>query len=133
MPCHPEDKAVNKAMKRTIRRNMQAKLVSESLDNEELNEEKEVEDDEADDESRNKPKRKYKGYTVFEVIKKWVTGERATEEQEDIDRAIFELAREFMSASGLKKIPGHVGKGTDFALWKLARTHACSGGCTLRL
>ena len=65
---------------------------------------------------------------MFEVIKKWITGERATEEQEDIDRAIFELAREFMSASGLKKIPGHVGKKTDMGLWKIARTesHSCS-------
>ena len=54
-----------------------------------MNEEKEVEDDEADDESRTKPKRKYKGNTVFEVIKKWITGERATVEQEDIDREIF--------------------------------------------
>ena len=133
MPCHPEDKAVNKAMKRTNKRNMQAKLVSESLDDEELNEEKEVEDDEADDESRTKPKRKYKGYTVFEVIKKWITGERATVEQEDIDREIFELARDFMSASGLQKVPGHVSKETDIGLWKLARTHSRSGGWTLRV
>ena len=133
MPCHPEDKAVNKAMKRTNKRNMQAKLVSESLDDEALNEEKEVEDEEADDESRTKPKRKYKGYTVFEVIKKWITGERATVEQEDIDREIFELARDFMSASGLQKVPGHVSKETDIGLWKLARTHSRSGGWTLRV
>jgi hypothetical protein len=33
MPCHPEDKAVNKAMKRTNKRLSQAKLHSESLDN----------------------------------------------------------------------------------------------------
>ncbi len=65
------------------------------------------------------------------MIKKWITGERVTVEQEDIDRELFELARDYMSASGLKKIPGHFAKDTDLALWKLFRTHTRHGGATL--
>ena len=38
-----------------------------------------------------------------------------------------------MSASGLKKAPGHVSKPTDIGLWKQARIHTRSGGYTLRV
>ena len=82
---------------------------------------------------KTKAKRQYKGFTEFEPIKKWTTGERATLEQEDIDRELFVIDRDFMSASGLKKAPGHVSKPTDIGLWKQARIHTHSGGYTLRV
>ncbi len=51
--------------------------------------------------------------------KRWVTGEKAEMEQEDIDRELFELARGWMSVSKLsRKLPCHVAKETDVALWK---------------
>ncbi len=39
-------------------------------------------------------------------------------DQDDIDRELFELAREWMEVSKLKKLPGHVAKETDVSLWK---------------
>jgi hypothetical protein len=127
-------------MKRTNKLILQKKLVSESLEDGDTQSREDVDnadeeacDDEEQDEQSVKAKRNYNGRTEFEVIKKWITGERATEEQEDIDRELFELARDYMSASGLKKIPGHVAKETDFALWKLFRTHTRHGGATLRV
>ena len=144
MPCHPTEKAVNKAMKRTIKRRSQAKLQSESLGDEDDDfterrgeidgdEEEEVEDNVDEDEPKSKAKRQYKGYTEFVPIKKWITGERATLDQEDIDREIFEIARDFMADSGLTKVPGHVSKPTDIWLWKQARSHTRSVGYNLRV
>ena len=46
-----------------------------------------------------------------------MTGERAEMDQEDMDRELFELAREWMAVSKLWKLPGHVAKETDVALW----------------
>ncbi len=64
---------------------MQKKLVSESLDDDAPqsredrdNGNEEACDDEAEDEQRVKAKRNYNGRTDFEVIKKWITSERAT-------------------------------------------------------
>ena len=51
-------------------------------------------------------------------IRKWSIGRKATMEQEDIDREFFELARQFMSLSGLMKVPDHVAHPDDIALWK---------------
>ncbi len=119
---------------------MQKKVVSKSLEDDVTqsredmdNGDEEVCDDEAEDESRVKAKRNYNDCSEFQVINKWTNGERATAEQEDIDRELFELARDYMSASGLKKIPGHVAKDTDVALWKIFRTHTRYGGATLRV
>ncbi len=39
-------------------------------------------------------------------------------DQDDIDRELFELEREWMEVSKLKKLPGHVAKETDVSLWK---------------
>ena len=44
-------------------------------------------------------------------------------EQEGIARELFELAREWMSVSKLRKLPGHVAKETDAAPWKKFRQH----------
>ncbi len=47
------------------------------------------------------------------MIKRWVTGEQAEMDQDDIDRDLFEFAREWMEVSKLKKLPGHVAKKSD--------------------
>jgi hypothetical protein len=51
------------------------------------------------------------------MIKRWVTGhgEQAEMDQDDIDRELFELAREWMAVSKLKKLSGHAAKETDVA------------------
>ena len=54
-------------------------------------------------------------------MKQWVTGERAEMEPDDIDSEMFELAREFMNASKLKKLPSHNHNPNDFHLWKFSR------------
>ena len=56
-----------------------------------------------DDNSR----RKWNGKADFELIKRWVTGERAEMEPDDVEREMFEIARDFMDASKLKKLPSH--------------------------
>jgi hypothetical protein len=60
------------------------------------------------------------------MIKRWVTGEQAEMDQDDIDRDLFELAREWMEVSKLKKLPGlarHVAKETNVALCKQFREY----------
>ena len=41
-------------------------------------------------------------------IRKWAIGRKAEMEQDDIDRDVFDLARQFMSLSGLRKVSDHV-------------------------
>ena len=50
-------------------------------------------------------------------IRKWAIGWKAEMEQEDIDRDVFELARQYMSLSGLRKVPDHVAHPDDIALF----------------
>ena len=80
------------------------------------------EDDFGEDSDRKK-KRKWNGRLQYRIIKQWVTGDRAVMDSEDIDRELFELARDFMSASKLKKLPSHVPKPTDHAMWKQYRAY----------
>ena len=63
-------------------------------------------------------KRKWNGRESWTMIKRWVTGEQAELDQDDIDRELFEIAREWMEVSKLQKLPGHVAKETDVSLWK---------------
>jgi hypothetical protein len=49
-------------------------------------------------------------------------------EPKDIDRELFEFARDWMSASKLKKLSGHVERDTDGALWKQFRDYAPKKG-----
>ncbi len=60
-----------------------------------------------------------------------MTGEKAEMEQEDIDRELFELAREWMAVSKLWKLPCHVAKETNVALWKQFREHPKHKGAIL--
>jgi hypothetical protein len=50
------------------------------------------------------------GMARWTLMKRWVTGEKAEMDQEDIDRELFELAREWMAVSKLWKLPDHVAK-----------------------
>ena len=59
----------------------------------------------------------------YELVERWVTGDRAVMPDEDIDRQLFEHARHLMHLSGLKKLPGHKGKDSDLALWKKWTQH----------
>ncbi len=52
-------------------------------------------------------------------------------EQKDIDRELFELAREWMAVSKLRKLPGHVANETDIALWKQFREYPKHKGAIL--
>ena len=65
------------------------------------------------------------------LMKRWVTGDKAEMEQEDIDRELFELAREWMGVSKLRKIPGHVAKEADVALCKQFHEHPKQKGAIL--
>ena len=62
-------------------------------------------------------KRKADG-TDWMHIRKWVTCAKAME-QEDIDKEFFKLVRQYMSLSGLEKVPDHVALTDNVALWKL--------------
>jgi hypothetical protein len=66
----------------------------------------ESKDDDSYDLQVAKPKRKCNGKMEWTLMKRWVTGEKAEMEQEDIERELFELAREWMSVSKLRKLPG---------------------------
>jgi hypothetical protein len=74
-------------------------------------------DEPPDDRSR----RKWNGKAEFELVKRWVTGERAELEPEDIQREMFEIARDFMTQSKLKKLPSHRHNPNDFHIWKFSR------------
>ena len=66
-------------------------------------------------------------------MKRWVTGEEAEMEEEDIEDEMFTLARDFMSASLLRKLPGHKSKETDHYLWKQYRCYTTRKGVQIRL
>jgi hypothetical protein len=61
-------------------------------------------------------KRRTEG-TDWYHIRKWAIGAKAEMEQEDIDSEFFDLARQYMSLSGLRKVPDHVALPDDIALW----------------
>jgi hypothetical protein len=85
-------------------------------------------------------KREWNGGESWTMIKRWVTVEQAEMDQDDIDRELFELARDWMEVSKLKKHSCHVAKETDVALCKQFREYPKQKGvilvrffrCTLR-
>ena len=89
----------------------------ELSDDEEMNSRSELTDEQSVE--RTGPGRKCVGKADFTLIKCWVTGDRAEMEQEDIERELYELARDFMEASGIKKLPSHTHNENDLGLWKL--------------
>ncbi len=88
-------------------------------------------DDDSYDLQVAKPKWKWNGKMEWTLMKQWVTGQKAEMEQEDIDRELFELAREWMAVSKLRKIPCHVANETNVALWKQFREYPKQKGAIL--
>ncbi len=91
----------------------------------------ESDDNDSDAQQVAKPRRKWNGKMEWTLMKRLVTGEKAEMEQEDIDRELFELAREWMAVSKLRKLPGHVAKETNVALWKQFREYPKRKGAIL--
>ena len=93
----------------------------------------ESKDDDSDDLQVAKPKRKWNGKMEWTLMKRWVTGEKAEMEQEDTDRELFKLGREWMAVSKLRKLPGHVANETDVALCKQFHEYPKQKGAILVL
>jgi hypothetical protein len=91
------------------------------------------ENDSDEDLQASKKKRKHRGRREFTLMKRWVTGENAKMDSEDIERGLYELARhgDWMSQSKLKKLPGHQSKSTNVSLWKQFREYKVQKGSIL--
>jgi hypothetical protein len=92
----------------------------------------------SDEEEESRPKQNNRRalcvLVTYEVVQRWVTGGRATQPEEDIEREFFDLARHLMHLSGLKKLPCHKGLDTNLLLWKKAGVHTlCCVKYVLRL
>ncbi len=75
----------------------------------------------SDEEQEERPKQKRKRVIAeYELVKRWVIGERAVLAENDIERELFEEVRELIHLSGLKKLPGHKVFDTDLHLSKKA-------------
>ena len=59
----------------------------------------------------------------FVLVKSWVLSEHAQLGDEDVNREIYEIVRDLIAPSGLKKLPGHKDCEKDIALWKHASTY----------
>ncbi len=70
-----------------------------------------------------KKKRKWNDRREFTLIKRWVTGEKAEMDSEDIEQEIFELVRDWMSQSNLKQLHGHQSDPTNVSLWTQYREY----------
>jgi hypothetical protein len=70
------------------------------------------------------PKKKRKRVlATYYVVKRWVTGYRAEQPEEDVEQDFLEQARHLMHLSGLKKLPCHKSLQTNLDLWKRAGGH----------
>ena len=85
-------------------------------------------DEESDEDLHNgKKKRKWNDRREFTLIKRWVTGEKAEMDSEDIERELFELVRDWMSQSNLK-LHDHQSKPTNASLWTPYREYKAKKG-----
>jgi hypothetical protein len=91
------------------------------------------ENDSDDDLQASKKKSKYCCRRDLTFMKRWVTGEKAEMDSEDIERELFELARDWMSQSKLKnlQLAGHQSKPSDESLWKQFREYKVQKGLIL--
>ena len=65
---------------------------------------------------------------TYEVVKRWVTGERAVLSDTQIKTELEELMYEPMELSGQRKFFGHRSLSSDLGSWKLGRTHTNKHG-----
>ncbi len=87
--------------------------------------------DSDEDLQASKKKRKCCGRREFTLMKRWVTGDKAEMDSEDIELQLSELARDWMSQSKLKKLPCHQSKSTNVSLWKQYREYKAKNGSIL--
>ena len=64
----------------------------------------------------------------YEVVKRWVTGERAELDEDKIDAELVDLMREHMELSCQRKFFGYRNNATDKGLWKLGSSHTDKRG-----
>ena len=60
----------------------------------------------------------------YTLLTTWVTGDKATLEEEDIQMEMFDFARSWVSANLLFKLPGQVDDQHDTALWEHFRPYS---------
>ena len=120
MPCQSDEEDCNVGLPppRRSREKMVGNSGADDEDSEEEVSDADLEKCLAHPKQRSGGPRKWNGRADYTLVKQWVTGEHATMEEEDIERELFELARDWMWASKLKKTPGHKSLPTDFAMWK---------------
>ncbi len=64
---------------------------------------------------------------TYNVVQRWVIGDRATQPEENIELEIFDHAKRLMHLSGLKNLPSHKSLATYFYLWESAGAHTKRG------
>ena len=84
-------------------------------------------DDESDLEAPQKPKRPHT-ILSYEIVQRWVNGDRAEFTDEEIHAELAVEATKLMELSGQRKFPCHKALPTDLGGWKLARTHTDKRG-----
>ncbi len=89
-----------------------------------------VTENECEDEMSSKKMSKWNGCSQFTLLQRWVTGERT---EMDINRAMYELAHNWMPESRLWKLPVNNSKATYLALWKQFREYTKERGAVLVL
>ncbi len=83
---------------------------------------------ESDEEVELLPNKKRKHVlATYEVVQRWVTGDRAKQPEEGIERRILEHARLLMHLSRLKELPCHKSLQTNIYLWKRAGRYTSRG------
>jgi hypothetical protein len=65
--------------------------------------ERESDDDECEDEDLVPQKKRKRVVAEYVLVKRWITGERAEQHEEDIGQELLGEARKLMHLSGLKK------------------------------
>jgi hypothetical protein len=83
-------------------------------------------DEEVEEAPKQKRKRAPHVLAIYEVIQRWVTGDEATQPEEDIQREIFENAKCLMHLSGLKTLPCH---SSGHSAWRGAHALALCSTC----
>ena len=79
-------------------------------------------DSESDLEAPQKQKRA-RTVLAYEVVQRWVTGDRAELTDQEIQGELVVEASKLMELSGQKKFPCHRALDSDLGCWKLCRTN----------
>ena len=129
MPCRPEDEFAqgpelpNPAMPTDSTGNAGAGHAEPDAENS---------DAESDLEAPQKRKRT-RTILSYEVVKRWVTGDRAELTEDEIKAELVVEATKLMELSGQKKFPCHKALPTDLGCWKLCKTHVDKRGVEFRV